>query len=277
MKPEKGIKLNEGKTKIIWSVSNQAGDVLIESKDDITAGDGARKDFIQDKGVIATTTTCNVFQFLNSKNIPTHFIDRVDERTFRAVRVDMIPIEIVARRIATGSYLKRNPDIQEGTRFDRLVFEFFLKDDANHDPLIIWNQKDSVFHLFDPRKPISAGPIRTLPHLFSEPQIFPSDLDEMSFLSRMCFVALEEAWEELGVSLVDFKIECGIGRQSPNHGDIIVADVIDNDSWRIWPDGNKAKMKDKQVYRNLEVVTLEALASIRDNYQWVAEATSHFK
>lgn len=277
MEITKGTKLNEGKTKIIWSTVGHPAEVLIESKDDITAGDGARKDFIHDKGIIATTTTCNVFRLLNSKNIPTHFIDQVDERTFRAARVDMIPIEIVARRIATGSYLKRNPNVQEGTRFDRLVFEFFLKDDANHDPLIVWNQKDSVFHLFDPRKPISAGPLKTLPRLFSDPQVFPSDLDEMIFLSRMCFVSLEEAWEELGVSLVDLKIECGIGCQSPYHGDIIVADVIDNDSWRIWPGGNKAKMKDKQIYRNLEVVTPEALASIRDNYQWVAEATGHFK
>jgi len=67
------------------------------------------------------------------------------------------------------------------------------------------------------------------------------------------------------------KIECGyvLGR-------VVVADVIDNDSWRIWPGGNKSQMKDKQVYRNLEETTIESLEKIRRNYSWVAEATSRF-
>lgn len=276
MNQPRGEKLAEGKTKVIWAVPGSESEVLVENKDDITAGDGARRDFIVSKGTLSTTTTCNVFEFLKSRNIPSHFLGRVDDRTLRATRVQMIPIEIVARRIATGSYLKRNPETPEGTRFDNLVIEFFLKDDVNHDPLIIWSQDKSEYHLFDPRQPLSAGPTKVLSELFENPTIFPNDFDEMEFLSRSCFTALEEAWGGLGVTLVDLKIECGLGRKSPHQRDIIVADVIDNDSWRIWPEGDKRQMRDKQVYRNLIEVTPEALVAILKNYEWVASATQKF-
>ncbi|GAH60516.1 unnamed protein product, partial [marine sediment metagenome] len=105
----------------IWSTSNKDV-VLIESRDDITAGDGVRHDIIAHKGVLATETTCNCFSLLNAKGIPTHFIERESERRFLALRAKMIPVELVARRIATGSYLKRHPETIEGTVFDPLIF-----------------------------------------------------------------------------------------------------------------------------------------------------------
>ncbi|TSC81899.1 MAG: phosphoribosylaminoimidazole carboxylase / phosphoribosylaminoimidazole-succinocarboxamide synthase [Parcubacteria group bacterium Gr01-1014_20] len=269
-------KLAEGKTKIIWADPCSKDEVLIESKDDITAGDGERRNLISSKGALSTTVTCNAFRLLRSKGIPTHFLHRVDSTTFAAQRVQMIPIEIVTRRIATGSYLKRNPEVAEGTRFDSLIIEFFLKDDAHHDPMIFWDQDKSEYQLFDPRKPLSVGPTQVLSELFESPAIFPTDFDDMSFLARICFIAAEEAWEKQGVTLVDLKIECGLGCQPPYRDTIIVADVIDNDSWRIWPSGDKAQMKDKQVYRNLDSITPEALAAVRDNYMWVANATEKF-
>ena len=276
MKQGSGQKLAEGKTKIIWANPSSKTEVLIESKDDITAGDGARRDLIVSKGALSTTVTCNVFRLLGSKNVPNHFLHRVGSTTFAAQRVQMIPIEIVTRRIATGSYLKRNPEIPEGTRFNNLVIEFFLKDDANHDPMIFWDQDKSEYQLFDPRQSLSVGPTRVLPELFDSPPIFPADFDEMGFLAGTCFVAIEEVWENQGVTLVDLKIECGLGCQPPYSNHIIVADVIDNDSWRIWPQGDKAQMKDKQVYRYLGDITPEALVAIRDNYRWVADATEKF-
>lgn len=68
--------------------------------------------------------------------MPTHFLEQVDAVTFRARRVEMIPLELVARRIATGSFLHRNAGIADGTVLADLVFEVFEKDDANHDPLL---------------------------------------------------------------------------------------------------------------------------------------------
>lgn len=83
------------------------------------------------------------------------------------------------------------------------------------------------------------------------------------------FGVLETAWSKLDVTLVDLKIE--FGRDTA--GNLLVADVIDNDSWRLWPDGDKNRMLDKQVYRNLQKVTQEDLQGVADRYALVADLT----
>ena len=87
------------------------------------------------------------------------------------------------------------------------------------------------------------------------------------------FETLESAWASLDVTLVDLKIE--FGRDTQNH--LMVADVIDNDSWRLWPGGDKTRMLDKQVYRNLQDVTPVALQDIADRYALVADLTAKLK
>lgn len=270
MTPEK---IAEGKTKIIWSIPGVEDEVLIESKDQITAGDGVKKDVIENKGVLSNETTCNCFRLLNSKGMPTHFIRKIDQRTFRARRVRMIPIELVARRIATGSFLKRNPETVEGTFFSELVTEFFLKDDARHDPLMIWNDQKQCFELYDAKRPVKDG---YLEDFLPNTPVVPRDsakIKQLFDVLTYVFVFLEGAWVEQNVALVDLKIECGYDWKTD---ELLVADVIDNDSWRIWPSGDKAQMKDKQVYRDLQFTTPEALSAIKKNYLWVAEATSKF-
>ena len=183
------ITLAEGKTKIVRIIRG-TNRVLIESKDDLTAGDGAKRATIPEKGILAATTTCNCFRLLRRESVPTHYIGRKGPQAFLANRVKMFPIEIVARKIATGSYLRRNPNVSEGETLNPLVWEFFLKDDAS--------------------------------------------------------------------------------------GNIVVADVIDNDSWRIWPYGEKAQMRDKQVFRDAQNPGPKELARIKANYEWVARATDKF-
>lgn len=265
----------EGKTKIIWSTSNKDV-VLIESKDDITAGDGVRHDIIEHKGVLATETTCNCFSLLNAKGIPTHFIERESEKRFLSLRVKMIPIELVARRIAAGSYLKRHPETVEGTIFDPLVFEPFYKDDELHDPMMVWSDRRECFELYGAKKPKAAGYLFDLdPRNILTPRGRPlgkQEMDELCDITCNVFLILERAWKELNIALVDLKIECG---WTPA-GLIVVADVIDNDSWRIWPGGDKTQMMDKQVYRDLKGTTAEALEAIKKNYTWVAEVTRKF-
>lgn len=272
----KGKKLAEGKTKIIWEDLEDPSRVLIESKDDITAGDGAKRDELEGKAVAATTTACNIFELLERNSFPTHYFDRVDERTFSAVKADMIPLELVVRRVATGSYLKRRPDVSEGTIFDPVMVEFFEKDDELHDPLIIPDIISRRMLRFDASRPLGEGFIGERPFGglgAREDQLLP----DLRSLASRTFLLLEEAWARQSVQLVDLKIECG----KSEYSGLVVADVIDNDSWRIWPAGDKTQMKDKQVYRDLAdtddpKAKAKELGKIKDNYAWVAEATKAF-
>ena len=88
------------------------------------------------------------------------------------------------------------------------------------------------------------------------------------------FEVLEKAWAKQDVQLVDLKIECGYIGGVTEH--LVVADVIDNDSWRIWPQGDKAQEKSKQVYRDAKDSSPETMAKLVKNYAWVANATSNF-
>ncbi len=269
----KGALIAEGKTKRIYE-SDEAFQVLIESKNDITARDGEARSVIEGMAELATTTTCNCFELLNRAGIKTHYIGREDYRTFLSLFVEMIPIEGVVRRVATGSYLKRYPQVVEGTIFQDLVVEFFWKDDARHDPLVILDFVGSRILYYDAKKPLSQGFMEEKPMNAAERGLY-SALPTLVDIIVSTFITLERAWAIQNVTLVDFKGECGWLRHvEPN--ELCLADVIDNSSWRVWLAGDKDQMKDKQVFRNLEVPTPEALAQIKDNFAWVAEATGKF-
>jgi len=248
-KPELGKLLAEGKTKQIYAHPEDNELVYILAKDQITAGDGVRRDEIAGKSRWSTVTTANVFRLLNEAQIATHFVQLINETTLLVKRCTMLPIEHVQRRIATGSYLKRHPDVNEGTRFEPALIETFLKDDAHHDPQI-W----------------SANIIQL--QLATEPEIA-----WMANEGRRVFTVLEHAWAQLDITLVDLKIE--FGRDA--HGHLLVADVIDNDSWRLWPGGDKTRMLDKQVYRNAKIITPTALQDIANRYALVADLTQKLK
>lgn len=240
-----GPLLAEGKTKRIYACPDDDSLVYVVSKDQITAGDGARKSDLVGKSRWSTKTTANVFHLLNAEEITTHFVRQVDDVTLLVQRCMMLPIEQVQRRLATGSYLKRHPEVEEGTRFAPVLVETFLKDDARHDPQV-W--VDDIVQLG----------IATA-----------QELSWMAEQGRRVFDVLERAWQKLDVTLVDLKIEFGRDRK----GNLLVADVIDNDSWRLWPEGDKTRMLDKQVFRNLQTVTPEDLQGIANRYALVADLT----
>ncbi len=247
--PEFGPLLAEGKTKQIYAYPGDDTLAYMVNKDQITAGDGARRSELAGKSRWSTITTANVFRLLNEEHIATHFVEQINDVTLLIHRCDMLPVEQVMRRIATGSYLKRHPEVSEGTRFEPALVETFLKDDARHDPQI-WEAD------------IVNMKLATLP-----------EIAWMAEQGRRVFATLERAWASADVTLVDLKIE--FGRDS--RGQLMVADVIDNDSWRIWPGGDKNRMLDKQVYRNLQNVTPADLQQVADRYALVADLTGKLR
>jgi len=238
----------EGKTKQILELPKVPGSCLVLSKDKITAGDGVRAHDLEGKAEISNATTCKVFELLNTVGIKTHFLRKASEKAFVAKKCEMIPIEWVTRRVATGSFLKRNVGVKEGYRFNPPKLETFFKDDANHDPQ--WSEEQLIAN------ELQVGGIT----------IGKDEVDFMNRTTLAVFEVLERAWASIDCALIDMKIEFGV-----NDGEIMVSDVIDSDSWRLWPSGDKRLMKDKQVYRDLKDVTKEALEEVKANFRWIAE------
>lgn len=270
-----GSQLDEGKTKRIFGVRDDPDLVALVSKDDITAGDGAKHDVLVGKAAFANETACNVFRLLKGCDLPVAFERQLSATSLLAAKCAMLPYEIVARREAHGSYLKRNPHLAKGQLFPKLVVEFYLKTKdrrwndhrlVSDDPFMSYIAGSEI-ELFDPSRPIHGqAPFLTLrpDEVFTtsdEAQLFP----EMERIASRAFLILERAWQLAGGALVDFKVEFGID----SDGKLRLADVIDNDSWRVLENG---AYLDKQVYREggaLDVVT--------ENYSRVAEITRSFR
>jgi phosphoribosylaminoimidazole carboxylase/phosphoribosylaminoimidazole-succinocarboxamide synthase len=268
-----GALVIEGKTKKVFQIKG-SDLVSVISKDDITAGDGAKHDIIPDKSKLANQTTSNVFRLLKECGLPVAFVEQDSPTSFIAPNCQMLPYEVVVRREAHGSYLKRTPHFSKGQLFPKLIVEFFLKTkDKNwkgkplvaDDPLM--NRTDGgKIELFNPAKPIIGQEpflVLTDADVFSKPdesKLYP----EMSRVARHAFLILEKAWQLEGGRLVDFKVEFGTDAK----GTLLLADVIDNDSWRVVESGGYI---DKQVYRDGG-----ALDDVAAKYRRVAEITSRF-
>jgi len=271
-----GDLLAEGKTKKIHAIKGGSDLVTVVAKDDITAGDGAKHDIIPDKGRLATATTCNVFRLLTACGLPVAFEAQDSPISFTAPKCDMLPYEVVTRREAHGSYLKRNPHLTKGQLFPQLIVEFYLKTKDKtwkgkplvaDDPFMQFSDDGKQIKLFNPAKPLPGQePFLVLPvaDVFSsadESKIFP----EMRRIARQAFLVLEKAWQLEGGRLVDLKVEFGYDTK----GNLLLADVIDNDSWRVIESGSYI---DKQVYRDGG-----ALDDVAAKYRHVADVTSRFR
>jgi phosphoribosylaminoimidazole carboxylase / phosphoribosylaminoimidazole-succinocarboxamide synthase len=271
-----GALVTEGKTKKVYKIKGSADLVAVIAKDDITAGDGAKHDVIPDKGRIATATTSNVFRLLKACGLPVGFVEQDSETSFVAPNCTMLPYEVVVRREAHGSYLKRNPHLAKGQLFPQTLLEFYLKTkDKNwkgkplvaDDPFMQFSDDGKEIKLYNPAKPlIGQEPFLVLAtsEVFSrddEAKMFP----EMRRVARQAFLVLEKAWQLEGGTLVDLKVEFGFDAK----GNLLLADVIDNDSWRVLEGGAYI---DKQVYRDGG-----ALEDVAAKYRRVADITGHFR
>jgi len=253
--PAKGKLIIEGKTKRVFEIVDDPNHVLVENKDAITAFDGAKGHDMEGKAAISNATNAKVFQYLNESGIVTSWSRMCGATTYISRKCHMVPLEWVTRRVATGSFLRRNTGVNEGYRFTPPKQETFFKDDANHDPQ--WSTEQILEAKLD-----IGGTV-----------IGQYEFDIMNRMTLAVFEVLERAWGSMDCALVDMKIEFGIDAET---GEVLVSDTIDSDSWRLWPSGDKRLMKDKQVYRNMENVTEEGLNQVKRNFQWVADKLDYF-
>lgn len=272
MEYEKEELLAKGKTKEIWTVKGFKNLVIIKYKNAITKFDdpSLTKSF-STKGAYSNTTTCQVFELLKKAGIPIAFLKQISPKEFLAANCEMIKLEVIARRFAVGSYLKRHPELKqlEGQpphRFHRLAIEFFLKTTngkfihSNSNTLIegldskkeeedpfIANPFEKEWQLFHSKKP-AWDTESNLKRIINDYQVVGENayktINKIENITRKVFLTLEGAWNTMGLHLIDFKIEFGI---DPSSGEVVVADVIDNDSWRL-QDKNWQELS-KEVFR----------------------------
>ncbi|MBI4458233.1 AIR carboxylase family protein [Candidatus Uhrbacteria bacterium] len=272
----RGEKIAEGKTKricrLIWNGDDKPDPsmVVIQHKDDITAGDGAKHFIPKGKGAVSGATNDKVFDLLIRCGLPVAFeFTHASSTEFVARKCAMYPLEVVVRRKAMGSYLKRNPHVPKGALFPRLEAEFYLKTKdkewrgakiAKDDPLIRFTETGA--ELFHPGEPLALqAPFMTLTE-----ELAPAEhRQQMEEIAIKAFLALEKAWSLLGAELIDFKVEFGLDTA----GNLLLADVIDADSWRVLKEGDHL---DKQPFREGEPAS-KTLA----RYRRVKELTDQFQ
>ncbi len=265
-----GRKINEGKTKIVSEWAADTKKVVLSAKDDITAFNKVKHDVIEGKSRLATNTTCNVFRFLKECGLPVAFDEQISETQFVAPKCDMILYEVIVRREAHGSFLKRYPYLKKGHVFPEAILEFFLKTtdlkwkDTTipvDDPYLMLSENKA--HLYWPNKPLwEQEPFLVLDEYpLKENEALISQMGE---LAKKTFFALEKGWQSVGSKLVDFKLEFGLDHE----GNLLIADVIDNDSWRVVHDG---AYMDKQFYRDGG-----ELNQVTAKYEWVQNKTAQF-
>lgn len=257
--------LAEGKTKIVFG-TDDAGKVDLRLKDILTAGDGERKEFFNGIGSLKNTAICNIFSILRLGGVRNHFFEKRDTNSFRALQCAMIPLEVVVRRSVPprSSYLKRNPEVKEGTIFKNLVVELFLKDDTRHDPFVYTRGSETEWTLFNPGTPVVEGQeIGRIHALLSG-----ADIAEVRSMARVAFLLLEKAFIEQGLVLHDFKVEFGWTMDVGKVLTLILADTLCLDEMRLTKDG---KVLDKDLFR-----TGGDPDEILRNYAYVAAVTERF-
>ncbi len=193
----------EGKAKKVFKTDDE--DLLIVSyKDDATAFNGLKKGTIVGKGIVNNRMSNYLCKILEEKGIATHYVEELDERRTVVKKVEIVPLEVIIRNKAAGSFSKRL-GVPEGTPLKCSTLEFSYKNDDLGDPLI-----NSYMAL-------ALG-------LASE--------EEIEKISKMAFAIneiLQEIFRKIGIELIDFKLEFG-----RYHGEIILADEISPDTCRYW-------------------------------------------
>lgn len=210
--------LYEGKAKKVFETDSP--DLLIvEYKDDATAFDGKKKGTIANKGVVNNRMTNILMQLLEKEGIPTHYVKEISDRETVVKKVSIIPLEVIVRNIAAGSFSKRF-GVEEGTPLKQPSLEYSYKNDTLGDPMI------NDYHI------LALG---------------LATKDELGTVSEYAFKIndiLKSHFLKLNIQLVDFKLEFG----KTTDGDIVLADEISPDTCRFW-DVSTGEKLDKDRFR----------------------------
>ena len=210
--------LYEGKAKKVYA-TDDPNLVIVDYKDDATAGNGAKKGTIRGKGVVNNKVTNALMQMLADKGIPTHFVQQLSDRETVVKKVSIVPLEVIVRNVAAGSFTARL-GVPEGTRFASPTLEYSYKNDALGDPLI------NSYHA------IALGAATR------------EELDTIADYALRINEVLKSYLAGFGIDLIDFKLE--FGRLAD--GTIVLADEISPDTCRFW-DAKTGAHLDKDLFR----------------------------
>ena len=228
---EKKEQLYEGKAKKVFATEDPQL-LIVQYKDDATAFNGLKKGTIVGKGIINNQMSNRLMAMLESEGVPTHFVKELSQRETLVKKVRIVPLEVIVRNIAAGSFSKRY-GVEEGVVFDQPTIEFSYKNDELGDPLL--NTKHAL-----------ALKVAT-----------PEEIKTIERYSLKINEVLKACWLSCGVILVDFKLE--FGRLAD--GTIVLADEISPDTCRLWDSKTHEKLDKDRFRRDLGGVE-EAYAEI---------------
>ncbi len=229
---EKREELYSGKAKSVYKTDDPDLYVL-QFRDDTSAFDGLRVEQLEDKGKVNNIFNAFIMEKLDQAGIKSHFVGRLSDTESLVKKLDMIPVECVVRNLAAGSICKRF-GIKEGMEINPPTFEFFLKNDELHDPMI------NDYHI------ASFG------------WADPAHIEKMKEITFRVNGVLKELFLKAGMLLVDYKLEFGIYK-----GEILLGDEFSPDGCRIWDKETRKKM-DKDRFR-------QELGSVIETYKEVGE------
>lgn len=215
---EKRELLYEGKAKKVYATDDPSV-AIVSYKDDATAFNGLKKGSITGKGVVNNRMSNYLMQLLEKEGIPTHFVQELSERDTAVRRVHILPLEVIVRNVAAGSFSKRF-GVPEGTVLRRPTLEYCYKNDELGDPMV----NDT--------------------HIFACGWATEEELAAVAELTYRINAFLKAFFQKIGVDLIDFKLEFG----KTEDGKILLADEISPDTCRFW-DAKTHEKLDKDRFR----------------------------
>ena len=218
-------KIYEGKAKILYTTKRPKL-VIQYFKDDATAFDATKRGTIVEKGVYNNKISTQMFQLLSQHKIPTHFVRLLNDREMLVKRIDIVPVEVTIRNIVAGG-MSKLLNLEEGIKLDKPVLEYHYKKDSLHDPLI---NDDHIAAL----------------KLATE--------KEMAKIAKLSFKVneiLKNFFADVGITLVDFKLEFGRYPAGAQKTKILLGDEISPDTCRFWDSKTNEKLDKDRFRRDL--------------------------